>query len=586
MVSGVDASAQSLLPLSNINSMAFILLPGWMAYGILMFIQRFLASYFTYKLAKEYLNFKQFPSIIAGLIFSLLNFSMYSFTLYHAFGLPALAFIIWSLEKINVKKKSTSFVYLLCFGILIGFCNYFVYFTPYLLPFIFFWFLYIRNQTSKRLILNLFIFSLGTLLPMIPNILATIYNSQLSQRAIFNLSSEGFAPQGRYLTAFYRIATLVESYYLSVVLIVALLARVRFRSEISKKLAITAIGLSLITFIYKLIQPSLAQIPNVIKSFSFDRFEIIIPFVLALLLGSLITAIPRPSKAFVIFLLLVIFIASLKVKVETVKNYAPYRSLYMHPDLKAASEEIDSSKWRVATVTGGGVRPSYPLSNGLYSVDSYLTLYPKGYHEFWKGVIDKRIANDKSRYEDFVDWGSRVYLYGPNNFDQLNIINFSEFYDLDLLSLANTKYILSMKPLDDPNLILMPSIYRKETSEWGSWRMPQKLKFFLSGKYYGMPIFVYENAKVFPRFFLDKNGKKSDEGIKIINYSPDKIELSVVATNNANLIASINYYPYWEIYINGKKQKIDLYKDTFISTRIKKGDNKVLMFYNPPYRIF
>mgnify|MGYP001616413371 CR=1 FL=1 len=158
MVSGVDAMTQSLVPFSNLNSTIFVLFPGWFAYGLLMFIQRFIASYFTYRLAKDYLKLSSSSSIIAGLLFSLFNFSIYSFTLYHALGLPALPLILWFLEKMTAKKNQRRHIYIIIFGTFIGFSNSFVYFSPYLLPFIFFWFIYIRNIRSFKFILNFSIF--------------------------------------------------------------------------------------------------------------------------------------------------------------------------------------------------------------------------------------------------------------------------------------------------------------------------------------------------------------------------------------------------------------------------------------------
>src|SRR3989344_6060036 len=66
--SGIDASTQVLVPFMNLNSALMMVLPGWMAHGLLMFVQRFIACYFTYKLCKEVLKIGNTQSLIAGFI--------------------------------------------------------------------------------------------------------------------------------------------------------------------------------------------------------------------------------------------------------------------------------------------------------------------------------------------------------------------------------------------------------------------------------------------------------------------------------------------------------------------------------------
>lgn len=587
MATGVDASAQALTPLSNIISLFFILLPGWLAYGLLMFLQRLLASYFMYRLARDSLKFSIYPAVVAGLLFSLFNFSIYSFTLYHALGLPALAFIIWVLEKINLKNSPKRYLYLIIFGSFVGYTNYFVYFTPYLLPFIFLWFIVIKPTNNIKTIINLMIFSLFTVPLMLPNIMAIFYNSQLSQRTIFNLNSKDFSLQGRYLLVLDRGYSIITSYWPTFLILILPLLKFKLKNKLSNKLLSAFIFLVLIPIFYKVVQPNLANLPGIIKSFSFDRFELIIPFVLALTVASFLNLFPKRKIKFIfIFSITLIIIASIKVKVETLRNYAPYRSLYLHPDLVDLSKSVDSSKWRVATITGGGTRPAYALANGLYTVDAYLTLYPNAYHHFWADVIKDRIINDKSRYEDFIDWGNRVYLYGPDDFESPNNIKFAKYYNLDLLSLANVKYIISAKAIDDQSLVLRHSTYREEISQWSKWTLLKKIQYFLTGKFFGRPLYIYENMNVVPKFYIQSENNSKSESVKVDKYSPDKIELTANTENDANLITSINYYPYWEIYVNGKKQKIDLHEGTFMSTIIKKGENKVLLFYNPPYKLF
>lgn len=586
MVSGVDGAAQGLVPFSNLISALFIVFPAWLAYGLSMFVQRFLASYFTYRLARESLKLNIFPSIIAALLFSLFNFSIYSFTLYHSLGLPALPFIIWSLERILRTNSPKIYLYLTVLGIFVGFSNYFVYFSPYLLPFIFFWFIYVKNAYSPKIIFNLIIFSLFSILPMVPNILAVLLNLPSSQRTVSNLASSTFYPQGKYLSAFLRLAQIFVSFWPSFLIILVSLVVAKTKDLFSNRLLITSLALTLVPFAYKSSQPFLTNLPALIRSFSFDRVDLLIPFALALAAASLLNSLPHKNKSIFVIIWSLLFVLSFKIKLDTIKNYAPYRSLYEHPDLVNLAKSVDSSKWRVATITGGGARPSYALASGLSTVDTYLTIYPKTYHKYWSEVIRNRISGDKLRYEDFIDWGNRVYLYGPNDFDSLEKIDFEKYYDLGLLSQANVKYIISTKPVDDPNLILLPSTYRENFQKWQNFKLSEKFGYFLSGKFYGRPLYIYENKIAYPRFFLEVQNKIIDGQVKVRNYSPDKIEITINDVKAPSvLIGTINYYPYWQATVNGNKSQVKKFQDTFLQVEIPTGRVEVILKYKPPYAI-
>lgn len=587
VASGIDVSSQFLLPFSNLNSLLFIILPPWLAYGILMFFQRFLASYFTYRLCRDSLKLPIFTSVIGGLLFSLFNFSTFSFTLYHQLGLPALPLILWTLDRITNSKSITKYLFSFLFGLLTGYSNYFVYFTPYLLPFIFIWFFYLKGIIRKDILASLMIFTFSATTIQLPSIIAVFLNIQSSHRIFW-----GFLEYQEYLPAVYRLVNSIFWSNLVAIsfIIFAIILNKKLRGKLAKRLLILSISFILITIIAKIAQPILPSSLGVARTFSTDRFDMIIAFLLVITsINALNLALKTKSPLFNLIVYFLIFIAlfagSVKIKIETITNYAPYRSLYQHPDLVRLSKQVNTSLERVATVTGGGIRSSYPLAYSLSTVDSYLTLYPANYHQFWSKVIAKRIAEDKLRYEDFIIWGNRIYLYGPANFYELENIEFKKYYDLDLLSLANVKYIISQKPITNEHLILLPSDYREKFKSWDSFSKNQKLKKFFKGDYFGPPLYIYENKKVLPRFFILEDNKVSVQVVNVDNYSPDKIELSLNPAESVTLIATINYYPWWKVTINGKIVPIDKYQSAFMSIQVPKGANQVILQYLPPYRI-
>ena len=416
MASGVDAASQALVPFSNLNSTLFIILPGYLAYGILMFLQRFLASYFTYRLCKDILNLSTIPSIFAGILFSLLNFSTYSFTIYHQLGLPAVPFILWSLEKIIQKETLKKYLALILFSLLVGFSTYFAHSTPYLFIFVLVWFLMLRKITNRHLIFSLAIFFACVLIVQAESILATFMNSSFSQRSSWDLSSESFYPQGPLLSVLKNLKDTIFANIISISIIALALILKKIKQHYFKKLLLLSILFIFLPEAYRLVQPSLVQSMGPFATVPLYRMYMFIPFILSLTAASALVPLLKIKKIKIIkniavLLLLILFISSVKIKIQTIKNYSSYRILYMHPDLMHLATVVKDQKWRVATVTGGGQRPSYALASGLQTVDTYITLYPETYHRYWARVISKLIEKDSTKYEDFVGWGNRIYLY-------------------------------------------------------------------------------------------------------------------------------------------------------------------------------
>lgn len=588
MASGVDSSAIHLLPFSSLNSLLFTVLPGWGAYGLLMLIQRFLASYFTYRLCRDSFNFNVWPSIIAGLIYSLFNLSMFSYTIYHQLGLPAIPFILWIINKINSNKTNQKFIYFTLFGLFIGYTNYIVIFTPYVLPLIFIWYFVIQKNLNTRLLLGLVIFSLSIAFVQMQSAIAIILNGQFSHRL-----SWIYPNYSDHLTGVMGLITYIfRSNVVSIVIIFFSMLSIKIiKNVVIKRFLTITLILITINIAYKLIQPYILHNLGQFRSFSVDRLAIYISFFFTMtatsFLNNLVADNNKKIMAKTVIAIIIIFLigTTIKIKFDSIQNYAPYKNLYEHPDLIALAKLVDSTKWRVVTITGGGVRSSYALAYGLSSVDAYTTLYPQNYHKFWAKIISKRISNDKLRYEDFIYWGNRIYLYGPQDFYSLQNIEFQKYYDLDLLSYAGVKYVISQKTVTDENLTLLPSSYREGLQDWDKFTKFQKLTKFIKGEYFGPPLYIYENKKAFPRFFTIENGQISEQSVNVDSYSPDKITLSLRSSQPAILVATINNYPWWKASVNNKEVPLANYEGTFMSLGIPTGESQVELKYLPPYKL-
>ena len=187
--------------------------------------------------------------------------------------------------------------------------------------------------------------------------------------------------------------------------------------------------------------------------------------------------------------------------------------LYHHPDVQAIADLKDKlPPFRVACITdcwrtGLGVpearnwtftAPGYAWAYGLETADGYLVLYSHRYKEFWSQVLAGLFDVDSWAYQKHEYWGNMVFLWKPS--DPTTKTRFEDLYNLDLLSLANVRYIISPTPLKDPRLKLLPSELRDELIDWQDRHSAARIAGIFKGQWCWEPLYIYENCDVLPRF--------------------------------------------------------------------------------------
>ena len=587
---GVDLASNLHLPFSHLNSVLFFIFPGPIAYGLLMLAQRFISSYFTFRLCRDSLKFTLWPSVFAGLAYSLFNFSIFNFTTFHQLSEPGIPLFLWALDRLDFIKNKKKYFLAILLGLFWGYSTYIPYGIPILIPLSAVWFLVIVRKKYMSFWLVFLITAASAALVQIPQIWSLILNAPTSERIERQLlSNHNFLIN--YLS---DVRNPIAQFKLQLIIIIG--GIFLLRKLIVTRLILLILILTLVILLgsplLSILQYLIPDLFGFAKSFQFVRFNIIIPLFLTLIVAMILDKVlisTKYSSNLKIILISIIFgaviVQSLKIKIQTLFNYAPYKTLYEIPDLKDLSEK-DKSIYRVATVTGGGIRPSYAYAYGLETVDGHMALYPVSYHHFWSKVIGKVMSFYRDLYEDFIYYGSRIYLYGPKDYDNLEIIEFEKYYDLNLLSFANVKYIISRKPLKSNNLALLQSQYREEIKDWQKLTKTEKLLFFLKGKYFGPALYIYENKNVLPRFFILKEGKIVDSGVIVEQYGPDLIKLSVNLDDSSQLVSSINYYPFWYAFVDGKQREVYRYLDTFMIIDVYKNEHSIDLKYSPPYAVF
>jgi len=304
------------------------------------------------------------------------------------------------------------------------------------------------------------------------------------------------------------------------------------------------------------------------------------------------------KKNIVIILILFFCITSIpKVKhfYYYLFNGITYNNIYENKILINLRKN-DKNIFRVVTISRNQIHSKISqnimASYGLESAGGYSSVHPKEFDTFWNKLVDKSSG------------GSRLYLY-PRSDQKFYNYDFDSHHNIEILSLLNVKYIISDFPIISKNLeaIHHPKqtnmIYKKAYEIKSVSELIKKIKYEHDDK----NIFIYKNIKYLNRFFFINNSifnnqkineklfiaEKESQNIinlKIIKYTPDKINLEINSKEKGYLVVTNNFNNNWQVKINNKKGEINKVFKNFWAIEINKGFNKIDFFYDHLYKKF
>ena len=677
---GIDRLAATG-PLFRVDSLFYFTFPGWLALGLIAFIQCFIAGYFTYRLCRDYLQLGELSSVVAGLAYSL-SFFYFQEQFAGAAGFPL---ILWLLEYIHERKSPIKYIFACLLGVFVLFSSSFALSIPFVLLMALAWFVLVRRKYSLRFFYLFATFCAVLLAGEIPWILAALSQSDLSHRtdwtpildastlvqslrlwshsvfgyytlkimlaglglSILGVSASRFRGRGIIVIGALLGLLIIMSGFFSNTLIIwcllgiALLATALMRPvERTLLMILLLLAFCMLAAALRIILLSIVD-TDLLSGFQTDRFYLLAPFfaVLAGAYGLYLLrqlGIPRRwifaddspnekklnvSTILCIISICFLVVASLGIKFQHYRSWehgARYATMYENPDLQQIALDADSSPFRVASIAHN-IHPAYANAYGLETVDGYVGLYPQRYQDFWGKVIEPLTSKDEQQYNYFHGWGNRIYLFSPSNgdFNRIEDVPFSDYYDLDLLSLANARYIISDLPLSDEHLELLPSQIEKEDT--GVRSLIDRIQLIRH-------LYIYENENCLPRFFLCGSVAIFDDSTQLLEamadadvdslrntvfveekyvsnttfeqiglvqgeivmerYSPDRIDLSVSLDKPGILVISNSYNPYWTCKVNGIDQDIFPAYHTFMGVFLSAGESIVELEYCPPYWSF
>jgi len=630
MGSGVDRFSNDLL-LNYPNQLFFTLLPGWIAYALIMILIYFFSIYFTYILCHNILGLSNHLSAFSSLYYAILigNNGFLQFQ----FSFVTFPLLLFLLDKLWEKYSNNNIYWFLLFllSILYGYTSSLPHTLPFISILIVLWFGLIRRKNSFKFWFSLFVFLSIGFFSHLQNAWAIMTNFPTSHR-LSNNDYSFLSLLNNYSQVQNFIFRQIYYYSLYIIMFVISVFYSGFKNKKLNKLiilfCITAFATPISLFIMALIFPIIS-----LEGIYLDRLYEFAPFFAAIGCGYILSEINFNNKSFFLnqksitsISLIVIFLISTQMKIAHAQDWiimGSYSNRYKTNPYKNISNNLEKDKlFRVATFARG-LHPAYANAYGLETIDGYINLYPKRYKKYWSKVIEPITKRVKSWDIYFNNWGNRVYLF-PDYLNQ-DEINFNNYFNLNLLSLGNTKYIISRLKLKHDFLVQID-----KGVDFYKLNKIQKIQQMISENFSGRTIYLYQNNQVLPRFFLVpkiryfdnldsllntlaitdieelhqtafieddyvkmignlSNNIKGleDQNILVNSYTPDEINISVQGIYAPLVLITTNSFsPFWKCYINGEKRPIFPTYGTFWGIVVRPGDNSITFRYEPPYATF
>jgi hypothetical protein len=248
-------------------------------------------------------------------------------------------------------------------------------------------------------------------------------------------------------------------------------------------------------------------------------------------------------------------------------------------------------------------------------------------------VLQPLFYIDEARTKQHMYWGNMVFLWHPAD-DEFDLPT-REYYNLNLLSLTNTKYLIAADPLDDPSLELLPSAGRDDYEQWDDRHTTARFVGAMSGQWPFRPMYVYKNHNCMPRYFLARNVQIYDDAdylvselgtqslhwlrnvvavcredlpdgvdlqplednslttceesigeVTVVSRSSDRLELEFTAAQECVLFLSHTWHPGWRAELDGQATPIFPVDHAFQGIHIPNaGKHRVVLTYTANYAL-
>lgn len=623
---GTDRLANDIR-LNHLTTAIYYILPGWLAYQLAIFICYFTALYFTFRLCTDILELAPEAGLMAAL-----SFAVYLDNLTFYFPYAAFPATLWLLEKIMAARPAPRIPVIVAFALVYSLASSLPLSIPFCLFIILVWFVFVRKRTAFIDLAALALFCAACVAPHVPVGLAILANNADSHRAAWEIWSmrESLVAQA------VELSSIIFNNPVSLILACAgvFIYKIRNRNFLwcIALVLFCTIGVACIKTVQSAWEP--LSFLNSVKLFRFYLlYPLFISLAAAFSVDHMMSIYSEPQsgvpstkyiKPIIIGAAAFFILVNCAYKAEYLRLWmnGSFRTNYMNKTLAALSKEHQDEIFRVATVFD---EPGFASTYDFETADGYVAFYQNRYKKFWEKVIEPSMALDPSTNDYFRKFGSRVYLFEPKTmeFSHKDTVEFNKLFRLDLLSLANTRFVFSRRRLSHPSLAELPG----NNLKWYGIddRIKRILARVMEENIKGENrLFIYENKDYLPRFFIanevkvfetsdalldsmalaDVDALKStvlvekefsellpttpeadEREVKVVNYEFDEIELEVQSGEAATLVATNSYSKFWKCFIDGKETPMVPAYETFWAVHAPRSDGplKVVFKYLPPY---
>lgn len=633
-LAGIDrfAQADSL----GILDWLFVGLPGWLAYGGLMFAQRFIAGYFTFRLLTRHLRVNSIAAVFPAMLYAIfpqrqINVQFEGFTVYDTLvtpGVPLILYLLGSFAQSARDKVWVNLGFAFLIGLVFANLSSFI-FTIFFFPLVALWLLFVY-PADRKVGAGIFVaFFAGWFCYEFFSLYATYYFSSLSQR-VYRESCIGPGSSFHPLKSFYAHVFKPENFPL----VGAGILTCSFGKQSYRRTAIILLAMAAGYFLLSQYFPLFACGPfNVLgipTGLNYSRFYIYLPFLLVVLgavgLHGVFAILIRKHGAYKIlggvFISLLILIPvriTIKAQRATLAARAAgsnFANVFSNPYLQFLAEQAsaDGTPYRVAALNDTNAR--IPISTGflwaygLNTIDGYTRLYTDEFSKYWMLVLSPLLREyEECRFAlKLLDGNNRVMLSNACDAgEDIDITQSEAWFDLDLLSLAGVKYFVSTKPLEtelltpmDTTLISCPA------------SIPGCSKYFLYENPAALPLafsladsfIVPAEEKLGPRlssssfsdlqtlaFILEHDAAglplrqlgASESRVNITSYSSDLLGIEFFSDAGKILLLNWSYTPDWVATIDGELVRVFPVDLAFMGIYVPAGQHTIEFEYSPPY---
>ncbi len=612
---------RSMGSLSPADIWLFNHLPAWLAYQLRVLSQIILAAIATAVICRKWVGMETMGALFAGLSYALIVGSGGRVYMSALAYLPVLLLTIGLV--LENKQSALRWLALILATTLFGLSAHLGFLFPFPQALIGIWFLVVDRRTSiADWVIIVTAPTLATLIRL-PDYLAMATNASFSQRHVtgetYSIDAIGRAAQGGWQILFGTPEKVV-------VTVLAISACVLlWRQRMTRRLIAAAALIAGMVFGVAASQDLIFELFPFAQGFNLNRLWTVFSLLAVMLAGlgvqGLATALPGGRSRDRVVLgvaLAALLLSSLHYKYYNIKDWVSQGNMVQN----FSSDQLSNLARRIradplpARVAAYQTYPNYLHAYGMETAGGYLSMVAKRYFDFWSGVLapSLRDGNMQDIARMFVQNGNRLMLSSD---DKASSVRLADYFNLNLLSLANVKYFVSRDPLTDPQLTLLEAGERP----WNSRSLTEKVMASARANFTGRKnLYVYRNENALERFFIAPTVRSFDTAAPLLkslgdaspdelrrtafivrgdlpegareqlqglaagtvspsHYDSDRIELAINTTGPALLVMTNSYNTEWRAEADGVEIPVFPVDHAFMGVLVQNGTRNVVFRY-------